>query len=171
MKFKLLTPNSILTSIFLIAFFNPLAFAEYTIATVDFTAVINASSEAKKAKSTLESDAAATKKIIDEKKAALKPLEEKVKAGEIKPGTKEGNEVRQKTQELVQLMQSKDDELRKKYIDFNKAMAEKAIKVVSEYSKDKKIDLVLDKSQSTRGMVLFSEATFDITKDILSKIK
>jgi Skp family chaperone for outer membrane proteins len=143
------------------------AFAEYKIATVDFIEIINSSSEAKTAKTKLEKLSEESKKAIENLQAELAPLQDKVKEGKIKPGTPEGNEVRAKTKELVDLMQTKEEELQKKYAELNQTIAKKAVKIVSDYAKSNSIDLVLEKSELRRGYVLFAVDSTDITAEIL----
>ncbi len=145
----------------------PSAFAEYKIATVDFIEIINSSSEAKVAKTKLEKLSGESKTAIETLRDQLTPLQEKVKEGKIKPGTPEGNEVRAKTKELVDLMQVKEEELQKKYAELNQTIAKKAVKIVSDYAKANSIDLVLEKSELRRGYVLFAVDSTDITAEIL----
>jgi Skp family chaperone for outer membrane proteins len=150
---------------------NVSAFAEdYVVATVDTARIINESADAKKAKIELDAQMKKSKILIEEKQNALKPLDEKAKKGEIKPGTKEGEEIKAKTRELVELMRTKEDEMQKLFSKYQADITEKTIKIVSAYAKEKDISLVLDKSSgASRGGVLFGTDTLDITAEIISR--
>jgi Skp family chaperone for outer membrane proteins len=150
---------------------NVSAFAEdYVVATVDTARIINESADAKKAKIELDAQMKKSKILIEEKQNALKPLDEKAKKGEIKPGTKEGEEIKTKTRELVELMRTKEDEMQKLFTKYQTDITEKTIKIVSAYAKEKNISLVLDKSSgASRGGVLFGTDTLDITAEIISR--
>ena len=142
---------------------------EYVVATVDVSRVINSADEAKKAKADLDEQTKKAKKLVEEKQAALKPLQDKAEKGEIKPGTKEGEEIKTKTRELVELMRDKEDEIKKSFMTLNTKLAEKTLKIVSAYAKEKNISLVLDRSESNRSAVLYGEKSFDITDEIINR--
>lgn len=146
------------------------AHAEFRVATVDVNRILNASNEAKAAKTSLDAASGKAKKVIDEKKAALKPLEEKAKSGKLDPNSKDAEQLKKQTRDLVSYVRDKEDELRKEFAKSNKSLTEKTMKVVEEYSKDHNIQMVLDKSSTVRSAVLFGEASFDITDEIIKKI-
>lgn len=143
---------------------------EFVIATVDVSRIINESADAKKAKAELDTQMKKSKAIIEEKQNALRPLDEKVRKGEIKPGTKEGEEVKAKTRELVELMRTKEDEMQKSFAKLQGDITQKAMKVISSYAKEHDISMVLDKSSGPmRGGVLFGQESLDITSEIVSR--
>jgi Skp family chaperone for outer membrane proteins len=49
----------------------------------------------------------------------------------------------------------------------NKSLTDKALALINDYAKDKKIDMVIDKGEKVRGPVLFGDPTLDITDDIV----
>jgi Skp family chaperone for outer membrane proteins len=159
----------VIVSIYLLLYSNT-AKAELKIAIINFSKVINESKEAKSAKIKLDKTSLESRKIIEQLKEELSPLQEKVKEGQIKPGTPQGDEVRKKTQELVELMQTKEDELKSQYLELNKIIAEKVLKAVENYSKKNDIDLVLDQNLSTRNGVVLAESSMDITSEIIANL-
>ena len=144
--------------------------AEYKIATVDINKVVNSAPEAKAQKTSLDSQTEKAKKLIESKRDALKPLQDKAKAGSITPNSKEGEELKKLTQELVSLMREKEDEIQKAFAKSNKDLTDKALKVVASYAKDKGYNIVLDKSEALRGAILYGDHSFDITDEVVAII-
>lgn len=151
----------------LLSFLSTPAFADFHIATIDINKVVNASSEAKTEKATLEASTEKAKKLIEEKRIALKPLQDKAKNGSLVPKSKEAEQLKKQTQELVELMRQKEDELQKQFGASNKNLTEKAMKTVERYAKDNDIQIVLDRNEAIRSAVLYGDASFDITDKII----
>ncbi len=150
--------------------FTAVAQAEFRIATLDMNKVLNASAEAKSAKASLEASSAKAKKVIDEKKEALKPLEEKARSGKLDPNSKEADQLKKQTRDLITLIRDKEDELKKEFGKSNKSLTEKTTKIVESYAKENNIDLVLDKSSGVRSAVLFGDVSFDISDEIIKQV-
>lgn len=146
------------------------AIADYRVATLDMSRVLSESTEAKAAKAQLDAASDKAKKLIEDKKAALKPLEDKAKAGKLDPNSKEASQFKKNTQELFTLIREKEDELRKEFTKANKALTGKTVQIVEKYAKEHDIQIVLDKSEKGRSPVLFRDASFDITDDIVKLI-
>lgn len=146
------------------------AYSEYRIATLDVNRVLSESSEAKVAKSKLDASSDKAKKIIEEKKASLKSLEDKAKAGKIDKNSKEAEQLKKGTQELFTLIRSKEDDLKKEFMATNKVLTDKTVQIVEKYARENNIQLVLDKSEKGRSPVLFRDQSFDITEDIVKLI-
>ena len=66
-------------------------------------------------------------------------------------------------------MRDKEDEIKKSFMTLNTKLAEKTLKIVSAYAKEKNISLVLDRSESNRSAVLYGEKSFDITDEIINR--
>lgn len=160
-------PAAILCALFIAAV--P-AHAEIRIATIDVNRVLNASSEAKAARASLDEASAKAKKIIDEKKEALRPLEEKAKSGKLDPSSKEAAQLKKQTRDLVTLVREKEDELRKEFMNSNKALTKKTMNIVEEYAKEHDLQVVFDKSSGVRNAVLYGDDSFDITDEIVKRI-
>lgn len=163
-----------LRSLLVASLFLAIAFpsnAEYRIATVDVNKVVNASKEAKTEKAALDAATEKAKKLIEEKRTALKPLQDKAKSGALVPNSKEAEQLKKQTQDLVQLMREKEDELQKMFAASNKALTEKSSKVIEKFAKDNNYQIVLDKSgTSVRSAVLYGDEGYDITDKIIEKI-
>lgn len=146
------------------------AYAEYRLATVDINKVLNESAEAKEKRKELDKKSAEAKRKVDERGEGLKSLEKKIQDGEIAQNSKEAEKFRQEAKEFSRYVKDTEDELRNEFMKVNKTLTQKVVKQVENYAKKNKIDLVLDKSQSPRGAILFGSETFDITQDILKEI-
>ena len=61
-------------------------------------------------------------------------------------------------------------DLQQQFLKTNKDLTDKTVKLVEEYAKKNKVDLVLDKSDKLRGPVLFRTPSVDITDEIVKQI-
>lgn len=151
-------------------FFSSSAYADYRIATLDVNRVLGESADARAAKSKLDASSDKAKKIIENKKASLKPLEDKAKAGKLEKNSKEAEQLKKGTQELFTLIRNKEDELKKEFMATNKTLTDRTAQIVEKYARENNIQLVLDKSEKGRSPVLFRDQSFDITNDIVKLI-
>jgi Skp family chaperone for outer membrane proteins len=142
--------------------------AEYRIATVDINRVLNESSEAKTKRKDLDQKQADAKKRIEEKGKAIKAMEKKLKDGGASDTSKEAEEYRNEVRNLDRLVKDSEEDLKKDFLKFNKSVTEKALKIVTDYAKSNKIDLVLDKGEKAKGPILYGDASFDITDEVLN---
>lgn len=164
---KALLASSLLTAFTLT---TSMAYAEYKVATLDVAKVLEASKEAQEAKKKLEATSKEAKATIESKRAAIKPLQDKLRSGTLDPKSEEAAKLRKASAELLELMKQEESKLQKEFSDMNKSISEKIAKSVASYSTEHKINLVLDKGESSRTGVIFAEKTFDITADIISDI-
>jgi outer membrane protein len=144
--------------------------AETKIATVDVNRVINELPEAKIKRKELDDKAAQVRKKIETQRAALLEQEKKLKAAKVIDTSPEAEKFRADARSYEHLVRDSDEDLRKEFLRLNKDMTDKVFKVVAAYAKTNKIDLILDKSESSRGAVLFGEPGTDITEAIIKQL-
>ena len=154
----------------LVAFFPALAAAQTKIATVDVNRVINELPEAKLRKKDLDDKASAARKKIEAQRAALMEQEKKLKEKKVSDTSPEAEKFRADARNYERLIRDSDEDLRKEFFKLNKQLAEKVYKVVAEYAKTHKIDLVLDKTDKGRSTVLYGEPGADITEAIIKQL-
>lgn len=147
------------------------ASAEYRVATVDINRVINEAPESQGIRKALDSKALEAKKKVETKRNALKALEEKLKNAGVKEDSAEAEKFRTNAREYTRLVKDSEEELRREFAKSNKTLTLKALKAVESYAAQKKIDLVLDKSQDVRSLVLFGSAGSDITDEIIKQMR
>lgn len=147
------------------------AFAEYKIATVDMNRIINEAPESKQAKADLDKDFAAAKKKIEDKQAALKAAEAKIKDGSIKEGSKEAEKYRSDAREFAHLVKDTEDDIKKRFIKTNTILTEKAARLVRDYAEKNNYSLIFDKSEKNRGPVLFAQPATDVTEEIIKGMR
>jgi len=156
----------VLTSLFTASF----AYADYTIATVSVNRVLNESKEAVAKKKELDDLSAKAKKKVDDKKKSLQVLEKKIKDGEISEDSPEAASFRSDARDFARFVKDTESDLRTEFLKSNKVLTEKAINIIAQYAKANHVDLVLDKSDGSRGPVIYGATTFDITDSIVKQI-
>ncbi len=144
--------------------------AQFKVATVDVNRILNESKEAVAKRKELDAKSADARKKLEEKGKALKQIEEKLKAGSISEDSKEAQQYRAQAREFTRQVKDAEDDLKNEFMKTNKILADKALKLVSDYAKASDIDLVLDKSEKGRGPVLYGSQSFDITDAIIQKM-
>lgn len=146
------------------------AHAEFKLATVDLNRILNESAVAKEERKTLDSLTQATKKKLDTKKVSLSALEKQIKEKGLGEESKEvqtfGNDVKN----FNRLVKDSEEEIKREFLKVNKALTEKALKIINAYADKKKLDLVIDRSDKARGPVLFGDPAVDITNDIIKEM-
>lgn len=147
------------------------AWADYRVATVDINRVINEAPESQGIRKTLDGKALEAKKKVEKKRDALKALEEKLKTAGVKADSPEAEKFRADAREYTRLVKDSEEDLRREFAKSNKALTLKALKAVEAYAASNKIDLVLDKSQDVRSLVLFGSAGSDITDEIIKNMR
>ena len=141
--------------------------ADFKIATVDITKILNESSEAKAKKIQIDGKADIARKDLEGKRDQLQITGKKLQESQDPKGIEK---FKKDQQEFAALMRSKDEELQKQISDFNKQLTDKAMKIIEGYAKENGISLVLYKGDKPRGPVLYGEAGDDITAEILKRI-
>ncbi len=159
-----------MVTFFALSVFCTPAWAEYRIATVDITRVINESPESQGIRKQLDAKALEAKKKVEKKRDAIKALEEKLKSAGVKDDSPEAEKFRNEARAYSRLVKDSEDELRREFGKSNKNLTLKALKVVEQYAAKNNIDLVLDKSQDIRGLVLFGAASSDVTDEVLKQM-
>ena len=145
--------------------------AETKITTVDVNRIINESPEAKAKRKDLDTKAGEARKKVEAKRAVLVETDKKLKEMKVSDTSAEAENLRNDARDFERFVRDTDDDLKKEFLKFNKEITDKVLKIIDAYAKENHIDLVLDKSDKTRGAVLFGEASADITNDILAKLK
>jgi outer membrane protein len=147
-----------------------MAYAEFKIATVDVNKILNESSAARSKRKDLDERASAARKKLEDKGKSLKERKDKLELAKDKADPKEVEKFRADARDFERTVKDTDEDLKKEFLKFNRELADKAVKLINEYAKKNQIDLVLDKSQGSRGPVLFGQPSFDITGDITEEM-
>lgn len=144
-----------------------LAHAEFKVATVDVNRVLNESPDAKEKKKELDAASLKAKAKVDEERKTLKATEDKLKQSGAASDSKEVEKFRQDAKDFARMVKDTDEDLRKQFMKINKELTERALGAIRKYAEQNKIDLVLDKGETSRGPVLFGQASADITSDVI----
>jgi Skp family chaperone for outer membrane proteins len=144
------------------------AFAEFKVAFVDVAKVLNDSKEAKTERATLDSKSKEIKEKLENRRNELKALEKSIREKGLNEDAKEVEQWRAQARAFEVMVREADEDLRKDYMKVNRALSEKTLKIISDYSKKNSFDLVVDKGEAGRGPVLYGESSLDITSDIVS---
>lgn len=153
-----------------LCFFGIEARAEYTIATVSVNKILNESKEAKSKKKELDELSAKAKSKVDEKKKKLQEIEKKIKDGDISEESQEAQNFRNEARDFARFVKDAEGDLRAQFLKQNKTLTEKALNLVAQYAKNNNIDLVIDKSDNSRGPVIYGNPGADITDAIVKQI-
>ena len=160
-----------LASVIVSAFFAFSAAAdELRIATVDVARILNELPEAVSKKKELDALSAEAKSKADAKRKALQATEAKLKSQKVSPDSKEADAFRNDAKDYARFVKDTEEEIRSKFTKANKDITDKAMTKVNDYAKRNQIDLVIDKSQSYRGPVLYGKESADITSEILKEM-
>ena len=146
------------------------ALAEFTIATVNVNQILNESKEAQAKKKELDSLSATAKKKVEEKKKSLQAVEQKLKDGDIAEDSSEAKNFRNDARDFARFVKDTEGDLRNEFLKSNKTLTEKALNIIASYAKSNHIDMVIDRSDSSRGPVLYSTNTGDITESIIKQM-
>jgi outer membrane protein len=154
--------------LFVITGATPL-FADIRIGTVDMTKVLQESPSAKAKVDAIDKKAAQAKAKINKQKEELVALQKKL--GDDASGTSaDAEQFRKASRELQRYVRDTEEELKSELMEVRKTVTEQAFKKVKEVATSKKLDIVLEKSEITRGPVLFAEGVTDITSTVVSSM-
>lgn len=146
------------------------AAAEYRVATVDILRIMNESTKAKARRKEIDALANKARAEIEKRRTALKATEEKLKRSGAKEDSKEVAEFRKDAKELARLVKDSEEELKREFLNSNRELTEEAMEVIKNYAKRNKIDLVLDSSEATKGLVLYGAGGLDITDQVVKEL-
>jgi len=147
------------------------AIAEVRIATVDVGRIINEAPDAQKRKKELDAASEDAKKKLEAKGKDLQALKTKLEEQKVSADSKEAESFRNQARDFERLRSDMKAELEKKYMKINKELTDKVMGQIETYAKANKFDLVIDKSETYRGPVLFGSPSADITEEILKGLK
>jgi outer membrane protein len=145
--------------------------AEFRIATVDVSRVLNESPEAKEKRAEIDRLSAETRKKIEAKRQSLKEIEAKLKEKNAPEDSKEVDDFREHAREFTRLVKDSEEDLNRRFMSVNKVLTDRALTLIRKYAESNRIDLVLDKSTRERGPVLYGVQTADITTDIMQQVR
>lgn len=145
--------------------------AEFRLATVDVNRVLNESSDAAGRKKELQALSDKARQKIEARRKTLQELETKLKSRKVAPNSKEASEFREQARDFGRFVKDTEDELKKEFLKVNKVLTDKVVAAIKKYAEEEEIQMVLDKSEKMRGPVLYGVEKFDITKDIIKKMK
>lgn len=167
MKLTLLSSALAAATIF---FAHSPAIAEFKVATVDLNRILNESSTAKEERKTLDAMSNQAKTKIEAKKGSITALEKQIKEKGLGEDSKEVQEISGEIKNFNRMVKDAEDEIKKEFLKINKVLTEKALKIIDEYAEKKKLDLVIDRSDKTRGPVLFGDSGADITAEVIKEM-
>ena len=169
MALKLKSVSLVIAAALTMASLSP-AMAEFRIALVDINRVLNESKEAQAKRKELDEMTLKAKKKLDDKRAALKATEEKLKASNAKDDSKEVEAFRSDARNFSRLIKDSEEEIKREFLKINKALTDKALKLVADYAKKNDYDLVLDRGEAGRSPVLYGVESADISDAIVKDI-
>lgn len=166
MKTTLLASTLIASSLFL----SSAAHAEFKLATVDLNRILNESTMAKEERKTLDAMSKQAKTKLEAKKTEIAGMEKQIRDKKLSDDSKEVKQINEEIKNFNILVKTSEDEVKTEFLKVNKVLTEKALKLVNEYAAKKDLDLVMDRSERTRGPVLFGDPGVDITNEILKQM-
>lgn len=141
------------------------------IGVVDVEYIIHASKKGKAAKASLERLVKSKQKTFDAEQKKLLDLKTKIeRQSEMASEEKRRQLVTEYQQSLVQLQEKyvqNQQDLAKKEVDLMKPILKSLEKVLTDFAKDGKYDLIMNRSEQG---VLFTHPNHDITKAVLAKL-
>jgi len=140
------------------------------IATVDVSKILNDSDEGKEQRAKLDALSAAAKKKLETKRAALKAMEEKLRASNATEDSPGAKDFRSQARDFSRLVKDSEDEVRQEFVKVNKKLTEKVLKIIKQYAEENEIDLILDKGVQERTLVLFGAPQADVTSQIVARM-
>lgn len=157
----------------LIMSFSVPVFAEVTpfrIALVDMNKAIQTVDQGKKAKADLQKEVAAKEKEVTNEEAAIrKSMEEFQKQASVMnedARVKKQQEIQEKVMKHQEKRMRYQNEMQKREADLTKPIVERLRKLISDMSKQKGYQMVLEKNDS---VVLFSYDSDDLTDELISQ--
>ena len=163
--------NLVISLTVLSLFSGTSALAEFRVAIADVNKIINECPESKEMKKALDEKTEKARKQIDAKKLALEATKQKLDDGKIKQDSKEAEKFRADARDFNRLLSDAKEDLHRDFLKSNQILTEKVLGLIKEYAKKNNIDLVLDRSEASRGPVLFGSSTYDITAEIVKGLK
>lgn len=145
--------------------------AEFTMATVDLNRIMNDSPQSKEQRKTLDTLSNTAKKKIDARRQGITEKEKSLKSAGVKADSKEAQAFQKEARDFNRFIKDTEDEFKAEFIKINKALTDRAIESVRAYAKKNNIDLVIERSEKTKGPVIFGSPTVDITDDVLKGMK
>lgn len=145
------------------------AHAEFRIATVDMGRILNESNAAQSKRKQLDEMTKSARKKIEERQAALKAREAKLKEAKVSDTSKEAEKFRSDAREFARFVKDTEDEIKKQFLKSNKELTERAIQIVEAKAAAGGYSLVLERGERNRNAVLYSESAFDITDSVLKE--
>ena len=141
--------------------------AEFKLATVDLTRILNESTIAKEQRKTLDAMSKQAKTKLESKKQSLTTLEKQIKEKGLNEDSKEVQEFSNEVKNFNRMVKDSEDEIKKEFLKINKTLTERAMKIINEYAEKKNFDLVVDHSEKVRGPVLYGDPGVDITNEVI----
>jgi outer membrane protein len=169
MRHILLSPLFIALFVAIFPVINRQAQAQIKIATVDISRILNESEDARERKEELDDASEKARELIAKKRKELLAREEQLKNKGLTESSKEVQSLRQDAKDFARYVRDTEEELREKFLKFNRSLTKKAMGAVENYARKEKIDLVFDKSSGERGPLLYGVVEADITDAIIKQ--
>ena len=146
------------------------ASADFRVAFVDINKVLNESKEAQAKRKELDEMSLKAKKKVEEKRASLQSMEQKLKSAGVKEDSKEAENFRSEMKVYTRMVKDSEEEIKREFLKTNRALTEKALKAVRDYAKENNFDLVLDRGEDGRSPILYGTNTNDISNLVIERI-
>ena len=150
---------------------SSLAADNLVIATVDINQILNASGDARDQKKRLDSKSGELRKSLEKKRNALQEKEKSLKEKGDKASESEIVKFQQEAKDFARQVKDAEEDLQLEFRKANDKLTMDALKAVEDYANRNNIDLVLEKSEAGRSVVLFRAATIDITEEVIKGMK
>ncbi len=165
-----ITPILFSLAIFLMVGFTATSAFAQKIGYVDLQTALLEVEDGKKAKARLKKEFDQKQKELDKKQTDVKKMKDDLEAGammmteEAKRG--KAMELQKQMYELQQLYLTLQGDLSQKEAEATKKIFERMGKIIEQIGKEKKYDLILEKTESS---VLFALPTMDLTAELIKR--
>ncbi len=156
-----------LFSVLSFCFFAPSSLeAQIRIATVDVARILNESPKALLQKKRLDQRSAKLQTELEEERDELRGLE-----SEARDSSDVAKKYRSASRDFARKVKDAEEDLKSDFLDANRRLTAEVLTIIEDYSKEEGIDLVLNKSEASKGPVLFATKMADITDKIIERVK
>jgi len=151
--------------------YTPQSHAEgFRVAIVDMDRVLNETKEAQSKRKELEAMKVEKKKSLEAKKNTLTQMEAKLKEKKVSPESKEADEFRARARDFTRLAKDAEEDLKREYLKSTKTLIDKTQGIISKYSQEKKLNLVLERGKNQKNAVLYASDLLDITDEVIKQM-
>ena len=162
--------NLFFLSVFALVLFSGSVFAQTKIAVVDLEKVIMETKAGKKFSEEFQGEynkaMARGQKMVAEVESAQKDFETQQNILSNEAKQKKATDIQKKRVEIERFQKDTQEDLQRKQLQFLDSIVKEIKPILSEYAKEKKIDLILDGKE---GMAWYVNPAIDISEDIVKR--